>query len=109
MSPAAIASGSPGLILITTAPGSRAVISRYSALAGSTTSHGTPWAVAASSSDRTVCDLPAPVAPQTNTCRLSESRDSVSGPAACRFRVQDLAQLDSGLAPLAGIRRAAPG
>ncbi len=42
LSPAAIASGSPGLILITSVPGSRLAISRYSALAGSTTSHGMP-------------------------------------------------------------------
>ena len=59
---------------MTSAPGRRAAISRYSALAGSTTSHGVPCPAAASSRDRTVCDLPAPVAPQTNTCRLSESR-----------------------------------
>ena len=86
LSPAAIASGSPGLILITSVPGSRLAISRYSALAGSTTSHGMPRAVAASSRHRTVCDLPAPVAPQTNTCRLSESAATANGPAGIRFR-----------------------
>ena len=95
--PAAIASGSPGRIRTTLAiaapaapgppvPASRAAISRYSALAGSTTSHGIPAAVAASSSARTVCDFPDPVAPLTNTCRFSESSGSVSGPAGRRFR-----------------------
>ena len=95
--PAAIASGSPGRIRTTVAiaapaapgppvPASRAAISRYSALAGSTTSHGIPAAVAASSSARTVCDFPDPVAPLTNTCRFSESSGSVSGPAGRRFR-----------------------
>ena len=85
LSPAAIASGSPGLILITSVPGSRLAISRYSALAGSTTSHGMPRPVAASSRHLTVCDLPAPVAPQTNTCRLSESAEIANGPAGIRF------------------------
>ena len=99
--PAAIASGSPGRIRTTweitapapgpAAPGtpgpaSRAAISRYSALAGSTTSHGIPALVAASSSARTVCDFPDPVAPLTNTCRFSESSGSASGPAGLRFR-----------------------
>ena len=41
----------------------RAAISRYSALAGSTTSHGIPALAAASSMARTVCDLPEPAAP----------------------------------------------
>ena len=42
--------------------------------------------MAASSSARTVCDFPDPVAPLTNTCRFSESSGSVSGPAGRRFR-----------------------
>lgn len=32
-----------------------------------------------SSSDRTVCDLPEPVAPQTNACRLSVSVRTANG------------------------------
>ncbi len=62
-------------------------MSRYSALAGSTTSHGMPRSVADSRRHRTVCDLPAPVAPQTNTCRLSESAEIAERPAgsgSCR-------------------------
>ncbi len=85
--PAAMASDSPGLIRTTSAGGSsRAAISRYSALAGSTASHGIPARDAASSRARTVCDLPAPVAPHTKTWRLSDSAGSTSGPAGCRFR-----------------------
>ena len=64
----------------------RRAISRYSALAGSITSHGIPARVADSSRARTVCDLPAPVAPQTNTCRFTESSGSSSGPAGRRLR-----------------------
>ncbi len=67
-------------------PGSRAAISRYSALAGSTTSHGIPAPVAASSRPRTVWDFPAPVAPHTNTCRFSDARGIASSPAGTRFQ-----------------------
>ena len=67
-------------------PGSRAAISRYSALAGSTTSHGIPASVAASSRPRTVWDFPAPVAPQTNACRFSDARGRASSPAGTRFQ-----------------------
>ncbi len=82
---------SPGRITMTSAPGSRAAISRYSALAGSITSHGIPARAADSSRCRTVCDLPAPVAPHTNTCRFSDARETPaprrepgSGPARPR-------------------------
>ena len=51
--------------------------------------------VAASSRDLTVCDLPAPVAPQTNTCLLSESRDSVNGPGRHHVAVEHLAERDA--------------
>jgi hypothetical protein len=54
-------------------------------LAGSTTSQGIPALVAASSSVRTVCDFPEPVAPLTNTCRFSESSGSTRGPAGLRL------------------------
>jgi hypothetical protein len=81
--PAAMPSDSPGLILITSAVSfRRAAISRYSALAGSTTSQGICARVAASSRARIVCDLPEPVAPVTKTCLFSESFGSTSGPAA---------------------------
>ena len=97
LSPAAIASDSPGRIRTTSEttasvpgtpppiPARRAAISRYSALAGSTTSQGIPALVAASSSVRTVCDFPDPVAPLTNTCRFRESSGSTSGPAGLRL------------------------
>ena len=107
LSPAAIASGSPGLILITSVPGSRLAISRYSALAGSTTSHGMPRPVAASSRQRTVCDLPAPVAPQTNTCRFSELAASGERPGRHQVPVEHLAEPDAaGTASLRPVPRA---
>jgi hypothetical protein len=84
--PAATASGSPGRIRITCAPGTRLAISRYSALAGSTTSHGIFRSAAASSSARTVCDFPPPVAPQTSACRFSDSSGSANTPAGARPR-----------------------
>ena len=114
--PAAIASDSPGRIRTTSEttasppgptasagpnPARRAAISRYSALAGSTTSQGIPALVAASSSVRTVCDFPEPVAPLTNTCRFSESSGSTSGPADRRLR--------SRISPTAIVSRPAAG
>ena len=89
LSPAAIASDSPGRIRTTRPvgrPRRRSAISRYSALAGSSTSHGIPAQAAASSSARMVCDFPEPVAPQTNACRLSEPSGSTSRPAGRRSR-----------------------
>ena len=86
--PAATWSASPGRIRTTPAAGpfSRTLISRYSALAGSTTSHGRPAPDADSSSARTVCDFPAPVAPQTNTCRFTEAAETDRGPAGTPLR-----------------------
>ena len=86
--PAATWSASPGRIRTTSpaAPFSRTLISRYSALAGSTTSQGRPAPDAASSSARTVCDFPAPVAPQTNTCRFTEAAGTDRGPAGMPLR-----------------------
>ncbi len=63
----------------------RAAISRYSAFAGSITSHGMPALAADSSRCRTVWDLPEPVAPHTNTCLFSDSRETASSPAGIRF------------------------
>ncbi len=107
LSPAAIESDSPGRIRTTrasgpagpAAPASRAAISRYSALAGSTTSHGIPALAAASSMARTVCDLPEPAAPLTSTCRCSEPSGSASE-AGLRYR--------SRMAPTAMRLRAGP-
>ena len=66
--------------------------------------------VAASSRDLTVCDLPAPVAPHTNTCLLSESRDSVNAPAGIMLRsstspsgMPPSASADSGGAGASGV------
>ena len=52
---------------------------------GDAVSQGIPALVAASSSVRTVCDFPDPVAPLTKTCRFRESSGSTSGPADLRF------------------------
>ena len=48
------------------------------------TSHGMPAPVACSSRFRTVWDLPAPVAPHTNTCRFSDGPRHPQGPAGIR-------------------------
>ena len=66
----------------------RSVMRAYSALARSITSHGSAGVrrEKASRSPRTVCDFPPPVAPQTNVCRFSVPRLTVSGPAGRRKR-----------------------
>ena len=102
--PAAAWAASPGRILITSAPGSRAAMpALYSALAGSITSHGIPAPAACSSSPRTVWDFPAPVAPQTNVCRFSDERGSVSTPAGIRFRSSKPPSLIPGSAVTAAV------
>ena len=98
--PAGGSASSPGRMRITSVPGSRAAISRYSALAGSTTSHGIPARVAAASRPRTVWDFPAPVAPQTNVCRFSEARGTASSPAGTRFQSSTIPTGTAGSLPV---------
>jgi hypothetical protein len=57
----------------------------YSDFAGSITSQGMPAPASSSSSPFTVCDFPAPVAPHTNTWRLSVARDTPKVPAGSRL------------------------
>jgi hypothetical protein len=93
---------SPGRIAITSAVSrSRVAISRYSALAGSITSHGIPAPVADSSRCRTVWDLPEPVAPHTNTCRFSDDAGTVRSPHEMRFQ-SSTAPRCTAPAPVAG-------
>ena len=89
ISPAAIVSDSPSQIRAASRPEARrAAISRYWAFATPPRAVEIPARVAASSRARTVCDLPEPVAPQTNTCRLSEAGGSTGSPAGRRASVR---------------------
>ena len=78
-----IAAGSAGLITVTAAPSpwpSRPAIAGYSDLTGSIASQGSPAAASCSSRCRTVCDLPAPVAPVTRTCRFRVASGTANSP-----------------------------
>jgi hypothetical protein len=70
--------GTPG----TRGAARRPAIAGYSDLTGSIASQGTPAPVSCASRCRTVCDLPAPVAPVTNAWRFrvaSGTRNSPTG------------------------------
>src|SRR5690349_7878663 len=80
-----MAPGSAGFSTVTSPAGpslaNRPAMPGYSDLTGSMTSQGSPAAVRPVSRCRTVCDLPAPVAPVTSAWRLRVGSGTRNSPA----------------------------
>src|SRR6516225_5733687 len=80
-----MAPGSAGFSTVTSAarpsPANRPAMPGYSDLTGSMTSQGSPAPVSPVSRCRTVCDLPAPVAPVTSAWRLRVGSGTRNSPA----------------------------